>query len=116
MGLRERLKQGGTTGPGGTPVYGVATNYGGLSPEIYHELKGELHQRLIDKLDLTTIEKLPREQLREELRFILGSILAGTDLPLNRTEREQMVEELLDEVTGLGPLEPLLRDDTIADI
>jgi pilus assembly protein CpaF len=54
--------------------------------------------------------------LRDELRLILSSLLAGTELPLNRTEREQMVEELLDEVTGLGPLEPLLRDHSISDI
>src|SRR6476659_3603222 len=100
MGLRERLKQQGQ-GPGavtgGTPVFGAPATYNTISPEIYHDLKGELHQRLIDKLDLKTIEKLPREQLREELRVILGSILSGTDLPLNRAEREQMVEELLDE-------------------
>jgi pilus assembly protein CpaF len=119
MGLRERLKQQGhgpAAGPPGTPVFGAPTTYNTISPEIYHDLKGELHQRLIDKLDLKTIEKLPREQLREELRVILGSILSGTDLPLNRAEREQMVEELLDEVTGLGPLEPLLRDNSISDI
>src|SRR5262245_36238442 len=114
MGLRERLKQGGTTSDR-TPVTGVPA-YSSVSPESYHELKGELHQRLIDKLDLTTIENLPREQLLEELRVILGAILAGSQLPLNRLEREQMVEELLDEVTGLGPLEPLLRDHTISDI
>src|SRR5438045_1910279 len=102
MGLRERLKQQSPAAPGaGTPAFGAPASYGTISPEIYHDLKGELHQRLIDKLDLKTIEKLPREQLREELRVILGSILSGTDLPLNRAEREQMVEELLDEVTGL---------------
>jgi pilus assembly protein CpaF len=116
MGLRERLKQQTPPVPGATPALGVATAYQTISPEIYHDLKGELHQRLIDKLDLKTIEKLPREQLLEELRVILGSILSGTDLPLNRVEREQMVEELLDDVTGLGPLEPLLRDQSIADI
>src|SRR5262245_25635067 len=118
MGLRDRLTRqgGGTGGPTPTPVYGVPAGYGSLAPEVYQDLKAELHERLIDKLDLTTIDKLPREQLREELRLILGSILAGTDLPLNRGEREQMVEELLDEVTGLGPLEPLLRDQSIADI
>jgi pilus assembly protein CpaF len=48
--------------------------------------------------------------------LILNQLLAVTDIPLNRVEREQMVEELLDEVTGLGPLEPLLADTTISDI
>jgi len=117
MGLRDRLKQGGATGPSsGTPAALLPTAFATLSPEIYHELKGELHKGLIDKLDLKEIDKLPRDQLLEELRVILGGILSGTNLPLNRPEREQMVEELLDEVTGLGPLEPLLRDQSISDI
>ena len=89
---------------------------GGVTVEAYHNIRHELHQKLIEKLDLKTIEKLPREQLRDELRLILADLLATSDLPLNRTERDQMVEELLDEVTGLGPLEPLLRDHTISDI
>jgi pilus assembly protein CpaF len=89
---------------------------GASNADSYHELKHELHTKLIEKIDLATIEKLPREQLRDELRLILNQILAVSDLPLNRVEREQMVEELLDEVTGLGPLEPLLADTTISDI
>jgi len=76
----------------------------------------ESAQKLVEKLDLATIERLPRDQLRDELRLIMNQILASSDLPLNRIEREQMVEELLDEVTGLGPLEPLLADTTISDI
>jgi pilus assembly protein CpaF len=93
------------------------TRSGSLAaPDAHHELKHELHQKLIEKLDLQTIERLPRDQLRDELRTILNQLLAASDLPLNRVEREQMVEELLDEVTGLGPLEPLLADTTISDI
>jgi pilus assembly protein CpaF len=88
----------------------------GATADAYHELKHELHQKLIEKIDLQTIEKLPRDQLRDELRLILNQLLATSDLPLNRVEREQLVEELLDEVTGLGPLEPLLADTTISDI
>ncbi len=129
MGLRDRLK-GPPAPPGGaappvprraTPSSGVNTlqaspQWSGISVDIYQNLKHELHQKLIEKLDLRTIEKLPRDQLREELRGILSGLLQGTELPLNRTERETMVEELLDEVTGLGPLEPLLRDQSISDI
>ncbi|HXU61989.1 MAG TPA: CpaF family protein, partial [Polyangia bacterium] len=88
----------------------------GAAENAHYELKHELHQKLIEKLDLQTIERLPREQLRDELRMIMTQLLAQSDLPLNRVEREQMVEELLDEVTGLGPLEPLLADTTISDI
>jgi len=116
MGLRDRLQQRSQTGSYPSPVLpGPGTSHA-VSIEAYQALKGELHKGLIDKLDLRTIDQLTREQLREELRQILGVVLAGTELPLNRTERETLFEELLDEVTGLGPLEPLLRDPSISDI
>ncbi|MBC8134220.1 MAG: CpaF family protein, partial [Deltaproteobacteria bacterium] len=117
MGLRDRLQRvqqaGVAAAVNGTAAPGHST---AVSVEIFQALKGEMHQRLIDKLDLRTIDQLSREQLCDELRQILGGVLAGTELPLNRNERELMVEELLDEVTGLGPLEPLLRDQSISDI
>src|SRR3954454_3732988 len=121
MGLRDRLKKADAPAPRTTPSGGVALasqspSWTGITTEIYQNLKHELHQKLIEKLDLRTIEKLPRDQLRDELRAILSNLLQGTELPLNRQEREQMVEELLDEVTALGPLEPLLRDQAISDI
>src|SRR5689334_11972513 len=119
MGLRDRLKGAPPPGGGGAPplppraapsnadttLTGIAPSGGGggtgqwsgISVDIYQNLKHELHQKLIEKLDLRTIEKLPREQLRDELRLILSSLLQGTELPLNRQEREHMVEELLDE-------------------
>jgi pilus assembly protein CpaF len=113
MGLRERLRQG-----AGAPALALVSGAtrSAISPEVYHELKGELHQRLIEKLDLKSIERLAHDQLRDELRGALATLLADTELPLNRSERDQMVEELVDEVTGLGPLEPLLRDHSISDI
>ncbi len=122
MGLRDRLSKkpeptgSHATGTHATPTRQVVQLPGAGNADSYHELKHELHQKLIEKIDLQTIEKLPREQLRDELRLILNQLLALSDLPLNRVEREQMVEELLDEVTGLGPLEPLLADTTISDL
>ncbi|MEO5767332.1 MAG: CpaF family protein [Polyangia bacterium] len=117
MGLRDRLQrvqEAGVVAANNSVASSGPTT--AVSVELFQELKGEMHQRLIDKLDLRTIDQLTREQLRDELRLILGGVLAGTELPLNRNERELMVEELLDEVTGLGPLEPLLRDQSISDI
>jgi pilus assembly protein CpaF len=118
MGLRDRLQrvqQAGAVTAAVSPALASASA-SAVTAEAYQDLKGELHQRLIDKLDLRTIDQLSREQLRDEVRQILGVVLAGTELPLNRSERELMIEELLDEVTGLGPLEPLLRDQSISDI
>src|SRR4051812_14422511 len=122
MGLRDRLnKRPEPTGSftnAATPTrpHQPTAPPANITGDNYHQLKHELHQKLIEKLDLATIEQLPRDQLRDELRTILNQLLAASDLPLNRVEREQMVEELLDEVTGLWPLEPLLADTTISDI
>jgi pilus assembly protein CpaF len=114
MGLTERLK----SNTGAVPVAGGApANYQQVTPEAYGAIKGQLHQQLIEKLDLSTIDKLPKEQLVEQLRVtVTGLLAAAPDLPLNRVERERLVGELLDEVMGLGPLETLLRDPTISDI
>jgi pilus assembly protein CpaF len=80
------------------------------------EMKDDLHRRLVDKLDLTAMDKLPPERIREELRGLVSGMIASSKIPLNQVEREQLVQELLDEMTGLGPLELLLRDPGISDI
>jgi pilus assembly protein CpaF len=115
MGLLERLKSNQivpTAADTGAPA-----DYRQMTPQAYDVIKAQLHEQLIEKLDFTSIDKMPREQLNEELRATVTAILSGApDLPLNRQERERLVGELLDEVTGLGPLEALLRDLTISDI
>ncbi len=109
MGLADRLKQRANEPVAHAPVAETA-------PQDFHDLKGELHRRIVDALDLQAFDKLPLERRREELRTVLAGEIARRDLPLNQIERERMVQELLDELTGLGPLEPLLADPTISDI
>ena len=120
MGLLERLKQGAAGGSSiavaGEPA-AAAVSYQQVTPEIWGTIKAGLHHDLIEKLDLQTMDRLPREQLVEQLRqTVTGMLAAMPDLPLNRIERERLVGELLDEVLGLGPLEGLLRDHSISDI
>ncbi len=111
MQLGERLRR--RSAPREEPRAASAAE---AAPEQFHQLKDELHRRVVDKLDLPTIEKLAPAQLKEELRAVLAASVADAQAPLNGAERERMVQELLDELTGLGPLEPLLRDGTISDI
>jgi pilus assembly protein CpaF len=85
-------------------------------PAAYQTLKRELHQKLVDGLDLSRLDKMEPGQLRQELRATIIAMVSGPELPLNRTERDRLVEELVDEVMGLGPLEPLLSDPTVSDI
>ncbi len=80
------------------------------------ELKQRIHGKLVDKLDLTKVGELEGEILRREIRLVVEHLCDSEDTLLNRSEREQLVSEVLDETFGLGPLEFLLKDTTISDI
>jgi pilus assembly protein CpaF len=84
--------------------------------DSYQELKERIHRSLIDKLDLTRIDLIPRDELRSQVRDVVENLLAGevsTGLGFNS---DKLIEEILNETFGLGPLEPLLNDPTISDI
>ena len=80
------------------------------------EIKLELHKRLLDNLNLSALETATEADLRAEIVAISGEALDEMGVVLNREERQTLNQDLYDEVTGLGPLEPLLKDDTINDI
>ena len=112
MGLSDRLRQRVSGGEAG----GETALPRDVSPQAFHDLKTDLHRKVVDSLDLKSLEKLPPDRLKDQLRSVLASMVSAAQVPLNHSEREQMVADLLDEITGLGPLEPLLRDTTISDI
>lgn len=80
------------------------------------ELKSDLHHRILDNLNLAALDTAQPQELRAEINAIASEELGAMGVLLNREDRQTIQEELFDEVMGLGPLEPLLRDDTIADI
>ena len=82
----------------------------------FENLKRRIHGKLVDKLDLTRVGELEGDVLRREIRLVVEHLCDTEDTLLNRTERERLVEEVLDETFGLGPLELLLKDPTISDI
>ncbi|MXP48321.1 CpaF family protein [Altererythrobacter luteolus] len=79
-------------------------------------LKVAIHGALLQKLNLSVLDKLPEEQIISEISAIVPELLLEFDKPLNREERANLVREVLDELLGLGPIEPLLKDETITDI
>jgi pilus assembly protein CpaF len=82
----------------------------------YHELKEKIHRRLIDKLDLTKLETISKDDLSSQVRDVVEGLLSeDTDIGA-RFNRERLTVEILNEVFGLGPLEPLLNDPTVSDI
>ncbi len=87
-------------------------------PDEYFEFKARIHDRLLDLIDLSIIDTLDRQDLIVQIRKVVENILREEtyDLPLNLNEREKIFTEVLDEVLGLGPLEPFLKDPTVSDI
>jgi pilus assembly protein CpaF len=93
---------------------------------LYHELitqrpalldeKVKLHARIIDEFNLLSLEKLPRDDLTREVRAYLGDYARDEHLSLNQRELQAFAEEVVDEMIGFGPIEPLLKDPTINDI
>ena len=82
----------------------------------FGSVKAAIHRKLIQKLNLDKLTDVNREDVRREVSQILEGIVQGESAPMNLQERERMVQEVLDEVFGLGPLEPLLADPTVSDI
>ena len=79
-------------------------------------VKSAIHRRLIQKLNLDRLTEINRDDVRREVAQILEALVVGESTPMNLQERERLAQEVLDEVFGLGPLEPLLADPTISDI
>jgi pilus assembly protein CpaF len=84
--------------------------------DVHTDLKVELHQRLLDLINLSALDGMSRAQIQDEVGDIVQEELAKQNHALNMAERRQLVDDVLDELLGLGPLEPLLKDPTITDI
>ena len=84
--------------------------------EDYVALKVELHRHLIDRFNLASIEQLSGELLQEQIRPLVKDYVREQNFPLNAAEIDALVSDTADEMLGLGPIEPLLKDDGIADI
>ncbi|MBV8827667.1 MAG: CpaF family protein [Acidobacteriaceae bacterium] len=82
----------------------------------YQELKFSIHRKLLDRINLEAVYAMPGDRVRQEIRPSIAKIISEEKTPLSLVEKERLIEEVLDEVFGLGPLEPLLRDPTISDI
>src|ERR1700689_2013680 len=79
-------------------------------------VKAAIHRKLIQKLNLDRLGEINRDDVRREVAQILEALVVGESTPMNLQERERLAQEVLDEVFGLGPLEPLLNDPTVSDI
>jgi pilus assembly protein CpaF len=82
----------------------------------YQQVKADLHRKILDRLDLEKLGRTPSAAAREEVLLLIRNTVNSEAVPLSFAERERLAREILDEIFGLGPLEPLLKDPTVSDI
>ncbi|WP_434115205.1 CpaF family protein [Paraburkholderia caffeinilytica] len=87
-----------------------------MARRAYQELKKNVHQAVIDRVELEKLQRLSNEQIQRELAQLVERIVEEDNIPMNEIERRQLVRDVRDEMLGFGPLEPLLADPTISDI
>ncbi len=102
--------------PPKTPAEAMAADKEKKRKDKLMELKVELHKRLLDNLNLSALEKASEASLKQEIASITAEALDEMSVALNAQDRQILHQELYDEVMGLGPLEALLKDDTVNDI
>src|SRR5271156_5218741 len=82
----------------------------------YQQVKADLHRKILDRLDLEKLGRTPSDAARDEVLQLIRNTVNSEAVPLSFAERERLSREILDEIFGLGPLEPLLKDPTVSDI
>src|SRR5207342_1396557 len=94
----------------------MATAAGAAANKSFEDLKRHIHGKLVEKLDFTRVKDLQSDALRKDIRRVIEHLCDTENPLLNRMERERLIDEILDETLGFGPLEILLKDPTISDI
>ena len=82
----------------------------------YQQVKADLHRKILDRLDLEKLGRTPSDAARDEVLLLIRNTVNTEAVPLSFAERERLAREILDEVFGLGPSEPLLKDLRFSDI
>jgi pilus assembly protein CpaF len=88
----------------------------GSGADRWFEIKSQVHAKLLNSLSADQLKDLNKDSMRGQVAAVVERLILDESLPMTMTERERVIEEILDEVFGLGPLEPLLKDPTISDI
>jgi len=107
ISLRDRI---GSSAPRPSATRGPIDN------RAYHQLKGRIHEALLDRVDLESMQRLSPEQVRQELRLLVERLLEEEMVVINDIERKTLTRDIQNEMLGFGPLEPLLEDPTVSDI
>jgi pilus assembly protein CpaF len=101
---------------GAGPAPAVRKHANGTGRADLLAVKSHIHRRLLERLNLSNLDRLDRDAVMETIRNLVRELLAAESIPLNLEERDDLIRQVLDEIFGLGPLQPLMDDPTIADI
>jgi pilus assembly protein CpaF len=115
-GNSSRPAVGSGQGPAGPRPVPAERSHADASRSRYIELKANVHRKLLNRLNLEALATVERPRAEAEIKSLLFELIAEAGTPVSMSERETMLSDVLDEVFGLGPLEPLLRDPTVSDI
>jgi pilus assembly protein CpaF len=88
----------------------------GETHQSFQGIKSRIHRRLLERLNLSNLDKLTREQVTDAIRKVVLDLIGQESVPLNFEEREELVKQVLDEIFGLGPIQPLIEDPEISDV
>jgi pilus assembly protein CpaF len=102
------------TQPAGPKITGALSDAANL--HALQQVKGRIHRRLLERLNLSNLDRLDRQQVVDAIRKVVQDQITQESVPLNFEERDLVVGQVLDEIFGLGPLEPLIQDPEISDI
>lgn len=112
VSIRDRL---GSVPIGNNPPF-TGQRPGSIDNRAYQDLKHHIHQTLLDRVNLESMQRLSQEQLREEIRMLVERLLEEEIVVINDSERKNLTRDIQNEILGLGPLETLLEDPSISDI
>src|SRR5919112_972239 len=95
---------------------GSGLSEGAHGVHALQQVKGRVHRKLLERLNLSNLDRLDRQQVADAVRKVVQDLITQESVPLNFEERDAVVVQVLDEIFGLGPLEPLIKDPEVSDI
>lgn len=117
MSIREHLLANRTSLAGDSAgATGTSVNENPMGRRPYQQLKMNIHQTVIDRVELDRLQRLSSNEVKRELGQLVEQLIAEQNILMNESERRRLSDEVYDEMLGLGPLEPLLKDPTVSDI
>ena len=106
----------GSAGNGSAPLVDSTIRQDGHGVHALQQVKGRVHRKLLERLNLSNLDRLERQQVAEAVRRVVQDLITQESVALNFEERDAVVVQVLDEIFGLGPLEPLIKDPEVSDI